>query len=351
MRRRGSLASRRPESSSSLHAGPGTIICSEEAIMEDRNRVRGIAHEEQVARLSVVGVPDRPGIAAAIFAPLAEADIAADVIVQTASHEGITDMSFTVSLTDARQAKRRLEGVADARAAQEPFNGWSRPLEGLELTVRNQVPIGRGLGSSAAAIVAGIVLGAKLRGLRMSRQRVLELAFPLEGHGDNLAAALYGGFCIAAIDDGGARVHRLDWPARWRALILVPAALSPTHDARRLVPRRPARQDAVFNLGRVAEWVLATLERDRSLLTNAMDDRLHQPGRSRAYPYLDDMIAAAEQAGALGAALSGAGGSVIAIADRNLDQVSRAMGTIARGYGLAHRVLTLSVATRGALPR
>src|SRR5256885_13193298 len=79
---------------SSFHAGVGTIICSEEAIMEDRNRVRGIAHEEHVARLSVVGVPDRPGIAAAIFAPLAEADIAADVIVQTASHEGVTDMSF-----------------------------------------------------------------------------------------------------------------------------------------------------------------------------------------------------------------------------------------------------------------
>src|SRR5438552_5086218 len=101
---------------SSFHAGPGTITCSEEAIMEDRNRVRGIAHEEQVARLSVVGVPDRPGIAAAIFAPLAEADIAAGVIVQTASHEGITDMSFTVSLTDARPAKRILEGgAADIR--------------------------------------------------------------------------------------------------------------------------------------------------------------------------------------------------------------------------------------------
>src|SRR2546430_3131057 len=97
---------------SSSHAGPGTIICSEEAIMEDRNRVRGIAHEEQVARLSVVGVPDRPGIAAAIFAPLAEADIAADVIVQTASHEGVTDMSFTVSSADGRQAKRILDGVA-----------------------------------------------------------------------------------------------------------------------------------------------------------------------------------------------------------------------------------------------
>jgi len=97
---------------SSFHAGPGTIICSEEGIMEDRNRVRGIAHEEHVARLSVVGVPDRPGIAASIFAPLAEADIAADVIVQTASHEGVTDMSFTVSSADGRQAQRIVEGIA-----------------------------------------------------------------------------------------------------------------------------------------------------------------------------------------------------------------------------------------------
>src|SRR5207247_3299333 len=97
---------------SSFHAGAGTVSCSEEAIMEDRNRVRGIAHEEHVARLSVVGVPDRPGIAAAIFAPLAEADIAADVIVQTASHEGVTDMSFTVSSADGPQAERILQGVA-----------------------------------------------------------------------------------------------------------------------------------------------------------------------------------------------------------------------------------------------
>ncbi|HVH65300.1 MAG TPA: aspartate kinase [Candidatus Acidoferrum sp.] len=98
---------------SSFHPDPGTIICSEETIgMEDRNRVRGIAHEEHVARLSVVGVPDRPGIAAAIFAPLAEADIAADVIVQTASHEGVTDMSFTVPSADGREAQRILESVA-----------------------------------------------------------------------------------------------------------------------------------------------------------------------------------------------------------------------------------------------
>src|SRR5437899_3907488 len=97
---------------SSFHAGAGTIICSEEAIMEDRNPVRGIAHEEHVARLSVVGVPDRPGIAASIFTPLAEADIAADVIVQTASHDGITDISFTVASGDGKRAHAILDRVA-----------------------------------------------------------------------------------------------------------------------------------------------------------------------------------------------------------------------------------------------
>jgi len=234
------------------------------------------------------------------------------------------------------------------RAAQEPFDGWSRPLDGLELYARNDIPIGRGLGSSAAAIVAGIALGAKLRGLRMPAQRILELAVPLEGHADNLAAALHGGFCIAVIENGGVRVHRLDWPPGWRAVVFVPKGLSPTHEARRLVPRRPAREDAVFNLGRVAEWVLACSRKDRSLIANAMGDRLHQPGRARAYPYLDDTIAAAEQAGALGAALSGAGGSVIAIADRNLAAVGSAMSRAAGSHGIKGRVTTLKAAARGA---
>jgi len=235
------------------------------------------------------------------------------------------------------------------RAAQEPFDGWSRPLEGIELRVSNEIPIGRGLGSSAAAIVAGIVVGARLRVVRMSTQRILELAFPLEGHGDNLAAALYGGFCIAGIGNGGVRVHRLDWPSRWRPVLFIPSQLSPTHEARRLVPRRPAREDAVFNLGRVAEWVLACMTRDRSLVASAMQDRLHQPGRAHAYPYLVDTIDAAIEAGALGAALSGAGGSVIAVADRNLAEVGKAMVRAARSHGIKGRLATPKGAAAGAL--
>jgi homoserine kinase len=145
------------------------------------------------------------------------------------------------------------------------------------------------------------------------------------------------------------RVHRLDWPARWRAVLFVPDDVSPTHEARRLVPRHPLRTDAVFNLGRVAEWVLACSTRNRSLLASAMDDRLHQPGRARAYPYLDDVIAAAEQAGALGAALSGAGGSVIAIADRCHGAVAQAMAEAARTHGVRGTVMRLAAATTGAI--
>jgi homoserine kinase len=269
------------------------------------------------------------------------------------------DLHLTVEARESAKTTITWEGEGAAeiplnrrnllvRAADDPFAGWSRPLSGLELHVGNRIPIGRGLGSSAAAIIAGIMLGAKLRGLRMPAQRILELAVPLEGHGDNLAAALHGGFCIAVIENGGVRVHRLDWPSRWKAVLFVPNDVSPTHEARRLVPRRPAREDAVFNLGRVAEWVLACTQKDRSLVASAMDDRLHQPGRTRAYPYLDDTIAAAEQAGALGAALSGAGGSVIAIADRNRAAIGSAMTRAAASHGIKGKSLTLSAASAGA---
>ncbi len=103
---------------SSFHRSAGTII-GPESEMESRNPVRGVAHEEDVARISVVGVPDRPGIAARIFQPLADADITTDVIVQTASHEGVTDMSFTVTSAEGRRAKELLLPVARAIGARD----------------------------------------------------------------------------------------------------------------------------------------------------------------------------------------------------------------------------------------
>jgi homoserine kinase len=226
------------------------------------------------------------------------------------------------------------------RAAQE---GWKTRLPGIEFRVKNAIPVGRGLGSSAASIVAGIQLGARLRGLRLSRLQVLERAHPFEGHDDNLAAALFGGLCVVASGSHGPAVHRLEWPATWKGVLLVPDSLSPTHETRRLVPTQVDRADAVFNMSRVAEWILAVSRRDRTLLASAMEDRVHQPARSRAYPYLADVIAAALEAGALGAALSGAGGSVIAIADRDAKRVGEVMLITARRHEVNGRILRLSV--------
>jgi homoserine kinase len=132
-------------------------------------------------------------------------------------------------------------------------------------------------------------------------------------------------------------------------VFFVPNALSPTHEARRLVPKRPERGDAVFNLARVGEWMLAVSRRDHRLLASAMEDRMHQPGRSRAYPYLAPAIAAAKSSGAWGAALSGAGGSVIAVAPgTRTDQVGDAMVEAARASGIAGVALTLKASSRGA---
>jgi len=262
------------------------------------------------------------------------------------------DLHLEVQAEESARTKVRWEGEGAGqvplgsrnlivRASQEPFRQWDRPLRGLALEVKNEIPIGRGLGSSAAAIVAGITIGAKLRGLRLSRQRILELGLPLEGHGDNLAAALFGGFCVFATSDGAPRVHRLDWPARWKAVVFVPGEESPTNEARRLVPTRVPRADVVHNLSRVAEWIIAVSKGDRTLLAGAMEDRMHQPARARAYPYLYEMIAAARRAGAVGAALSGAGGGVIAIADGRFGAVGEAMSRAAEDHRVAGKIMQL----------
>lgn len=233
------------------------------------------------------------------------------------------------------------------RAAQEPFLEWSRPLAGLAVRVDNAIPIGRGLGSSAAALVAGIALGARLRGLTLTPERIVELALPLESHADNLTAALHGGFNLAVAENGVVRSHRLDWPPRWRLVVFVPDAVSPTAEIRRLVPKNPALEDAVFNLGRIAESILAIRNRDATLLRRAMDDRLHQPARASAYRYLPEMIGAANEAGALGAALSGAGGSVIAVADRALSRIAAAMKAVAMAHRIEGQTLMLRAAQHG----
>ncbi len=186
---------------------------------------------------------------------------------------------------------------------------------GWRIHMRNEIPLTRGLGSSAAASVAGVLAGNTLAGEPLSAPELLALATDIEGHPDNAAAALLGGFVVSAASPSGVDAIRFDAPRDLRAVLFIPDLRLGTGAMRAALPASVPLLDAVANLGAVAIGVggLATGRYD--LLRRLTVDRLHEPYRAAAYPQLPAMVEAARSAGALGACLSGAGSAILAFAD------------------------------------
>lgn len=224
-----------------------------------------------------------------------------------------------------------------------------RALPPCRLRLTNAVPLGRGLGSSACAIAGGLVAAASLLGIPADAASLLPLALRLEGHPDNVAAALFGGFTIGVLCEGAALVRRIEPPPSLRAVLLIPDRFASTLEARAVLPDAISRTEAVFTSSRCA-LLAADLALGRfDALSVAMDDRLHQPQRLRAFPYLTDAIAAAREAGAYGAALSGAGSAVIALTGERAEPVvAAALATVARRHELPARTRVLRPEPRGA---
>src|SRR5947209_3618655 len=220
----------------------------------------------------------------------------------------------------------------------------------MRLHLDNRIPVGRGLGSSAAAIAGGLTVANALLGHRFSREEVLACALSLEPHPDNLAAALYGGLAIAVCREGALPIVRTFPPAPGlRTVLLIPQGASSTAYARTILHPEVSRADAVFNMGRTALLVHALATGDVAVLGTAMEDRLHQPQRGGLFPALPALIGAAREAGAYGAALSGAGSTVLALTNAEAaDTVAAAMLAAAERYKLgAHTVIT-EIALQGA---
>ena len=194
--------------------------------------------------------------------------------------------------------------------------------EGLHIECVNRIPFRRGLGSSAAAALAGVLCATALHGASWDEQRILEWVSGIEGHPDNAAAALFGGLVIVVPD--APTVH-VDLPHTLRAVVFVPELQIETRLARSVVPRAVTMPDAVFNAARVGLWVHAAASGDWALLGQAMRDRWHQPPRTALFPALPALIDAAVGAGAHGAALSGAGPSVVALTGGDPQPVADAM--------------------------
>lgn len=236
--------------------------------------------------------------------------------------------------------------VVAARAAADALGQNIGPLQVIQ---RSAIPLGRGFGSSAAAIVGGVVAANALAGEPLGRRALVRIAAEVEGHADNVAAALYGGFTIALPSTDGPIVHRFGFPSAWRACLFVPTSQLTTKEARAALTKDVSRADAVFNLAHASTFVAAILRADGAMLSLAMHDRLHQAARLRLVPALDEIVSAARGAGAFGAALSGAGPSVIAFAPVRLaPRVTATMEEAATVAGTPGRGRVVRVRAAGA---
>jgi homoserine kinase len=264
----------------------------------------------------------------------------------------------TAREADATSVRVEGEGAGDlpadadnvvARGVRLAYEAAGRPFKGCAVHCVNRIPPSRGLGSSAAAWVGGLVAGNALLGGPLSTEALLALATRSEGHPDNVAAALLGGLTVACQTAAGVTAVGLPVPAGLHWVVLVPAVTSSTAQARALLPDAVPRRDAVFNVQRVA-LLLAALQADRpQALPVALDDRLHQPYRQALVPWMPAVAGAAGRAGALGCVLSGAGPSLLAVAAGDATAVARAMESALREAGVAGAALVLAVDTVGAV--
>ncbi len=212
----------------------------------------------------------------------------------------------------------------------------------LEVEVHSDIPMRAGLGSSAAATVAGLRLYEAIT-FPQPTQALLNAACALEGHPDNVSAALLGGLTVSCgLPDGSAYAARLRWPEELAFIVLTPEVPLATAEARRVLPTHVPRQDAVFNLQRVALLLQVLQSGTYELLRQALADRLHQPFRQSLVPGLEAALNL-EQEDLLGVCLSGAGPSIVAIAERNLNKVEKLLRSCYEQTGYAYEVRQLRV--------
>jgi homoserine kinase len=249
-------------------------------------------------------------------------------------------------LTEDRENRfvRGLEAALRAARGELPEGvGW-------RILMHNQIPLARGLGSSAAATVGGVLAGNALALEALSMSEMLSIASEIEGHPDNAAAALLGGFVVSAQGDGGVEAIRFDSPRDLRVVLFIPELRLPTDEMRAALPAKVPLVDAVANLGAVAVGVAGLATGRYDLLARLTVDRLHEPYRAAVYPGLPRMVEAARGAGALGACLSGAGSSILAFADSmaGITRIEAAFFAAAADVDLPGRVLVVEPRNAGA---
>lgn len=233
------------------------------------------------------------------------------------------------------------------RSAVTGYELSGKTAPSFKLWMINRIPLARGLGSSSAAIVAGLAAGIVASGRQIDRQELVSAAARIEGHPDNVAPAVYGGATVAVSVDDRTVVGTISVSPDISSVVFVPDSELQTRAARAVLAQTISLSDAVFNLGRASLLVAALSSDSRNLLRIASEDRLHQPARTVLIPILPKLLAGSLEAGALMSALSGAGPSVIALVDRASESVAAAMSAISNAERVPGKTLLLDVDRTG----
>jgi homoserine kinase len=225
--------------------------------------------------------------------------------------------------------------------------GHASVMPPIELEIQNEIPIGKGMGSSAAALTAGVVIADRLLGFGWKPLRILDEAARLEGHPDNVAACTLGSIVASAIDGGGvARAVRMELPQRFGVGLVVPDFDLPTAKARAVLPASYSREDAVFNVQRASLLIAALSAGATWAFPAALEDRFHQPYRIPLVPGLGEILKL-RAPGLLGCALSGAGPSVLVFYEKSYDRVFELVRQIFAMHGCTTEVIATGVSRIG----
>ncbi len=230
-------------------------------------------------------------------------------------------------------------------------SGNAEKFKGAILKMENHIPMSRGLGSSAAAIVAGLTAANEIVGKPFNRKEILKFATEIEGHPDNVAPAIYGGFTISTVDKGQVQTFSFLPKIRLKLVVAVPDFPLSTRVARQVLPKSVPMKDAVFNIGRASMLIAALINGKENFLTTAFDDAIHQPYRTKLVPGMQEVFQAAKKAGALGVCLSGAGPCLIAFSavDKHIENnIAVEMVQAFKKNEVQAAALILDLDTRGA---
>ena len=224
-----------------------------------------------------------------------------------------------------------------------------QPPTGLSVSYEGDIPVGRGLGLSGSARAAGLIAANELIGGGQTLEDLVPTAVRLEGHGDNIIPAMFGGLRVVAEDDHGPVHLGIDPPSDLQLALLIPQFSMPTDESRKRLPERLTRNQAVHNIGRAALLIGALTQGQYQLLATATEDVLHQPARSTLFPAMYPLFQAARDAGGLGVYLSGGGSTIAAFAHEGEGgEVAGAMREMAAVHGLEVETRVCRMSSVGA---